>query len=184
MPANRRYSTTRDAAPSPPRAVHAHPAPGRGLPSPSTRPRPHIKRAPFRPASRCPLPPAHAPKWSSGPGVPSRHTRTKATGGRRRETRSRPSRSPISRRGATFDRPAVVPTGAEFCFGMNSGAGPNSDGAARRRLPIASLVPASKRAGAVALVTERAPTAPPTSLLRWTTGSGAPEAPRFAGFRR
>jgi hypothetical protein len=30
--------------------------------------------------------------------------------------------SPISGRGASFDRPAVAATGAEFCFGMNSGA--------------------------------------------------------------
>ena len=47
----------------------------------------------------------------------------------------------------SFDRPAVVPTGGEFCFGMNSGAAPSADGAARRRLPIASVVPASKRTG-------------------------------------
>ena len=30
--------------------------------------------------------------------------------------------SPISGRGALFDRPAIVATGAEYCFGMNSGA--------------------------------------------------------------
>ena len=51
---------------------------------------------------------------------------------------------------------------------MNSGAAPVADGAARRRLPIASLVADQQAPGAVALVTERAPSAVPTSLLSWT----------------
>jgi hypothetical protein len=34
---------------------------------------------------------------------------------------------------------------AEFYFGVNSGAAPSADAAARRRLPIALLVPASNR---------------------------------------
>jgi hypothetical protein len=41
-----------------------------------------------------------------------------------------------------------------------------ADGAAPRRLPIASLVLATKRPAAVALVAEEAPATPPTSLLR------------------
>ena len=45
------------------------------------------------------------------------------------------------------------------------GYGAGADGPFRRRLPIASLVPASKRPGAVARATEPAPAAPPTTLL-------------------
>jgi hypothetical protein len=41
--------------------------------------------------------------------------------------------------------PAVIANRPEFRFGMNSGAAPGGGGAARRRLPIASLMPASKR---------------------------------------
>ena len=43
--------------------------------------------------------------------------------------------SPNSGRGASLDRPAVVPASAEFCFGMNSSAAlapaPRSQGACR-----------------------------------------------------
>jgi len=42
--------------------------------------------------------------------------------------------------------PAVIADRLEFCFGVNSGTASGADGAARRRLPIASLVPASNRA--------------------------------------
>jgi hypothetical protein len=54
------------------------------------------------------------------------------------------------------------------------GYGAGADGPFRRRLPIASLVPASKRPGAVARATEPAPAAPPTTLLRWTSCDGPP----------
>ena len=46
---------------------------------------------------------------------------------------------------------------------MNSGAAPGADGAAGRRLPIAPFVLGEQAPGAVALVTERAPT-PPADL--------------------
>ena len=80
------------------------------------------------------------------------------------------------------DRPAVVPTSAEFCFGMNSGYG-----VGRRRCSLKALADRLIRAGeqapgATALVTERAPTALPTSLLRWTKGSRlGGRAPGIAG---
>jgi len=43
------------------------------------------------------------------------------------------------------DRPAVVSTSAEFCSRVNSGTPLGVDRAARRSLPIAAVVPASKR---------------------------------------
>jgi hypothetical protein len=43
------------------------------------------------------------------------------------------------------DGPAVVSTSAEFCFRMNSGTPLGVDRAARTRLPLSSVVPASKR---------------------------------------
>jgi hypothetical protein len=53
--------------------------------------------------------------------------------------------SPISRHAAPAGLRPRLPISAELRFGMNSGAASGADGAARRRLPIASLVPASKR---------------------------------------
>ena len=44
--------------------------------------------------------------------------------------------------------PSAVSAG--FYFGVNSGAAPGADAATRRRLPIASLVPASKRPALIA----------------------------------
>ena len=74
-----------------PRAVHAHPAPSRGLPSPSSRPRRYIEQAPLRPASRLPdrpstIPLPHVRRNGAPVGRTPRDTPTrKPKGGRTRE---------------------------------------------------------------------------------------------------
>ena len=84
--------------------------------------------------------------------------------------------SPNSGRGASFDRPAVMPTSAEFCFGMNSGAAPSADGAARRRLPMPQLCPpASTRHWC--FHGERAPGRLAAWLPEWTISSTATASP-------
>jgi hypothetical protein len=88
-----------------------------------------------------------------------------------------PRPSPISGRASSSGLRPRLPMSAELRFGVNAGAASSADGAARRRLPIASLVAhrltctGEQAPGAVALVTERAPAAPPCSLLRWTSST-------------
>jgi hypothetical protein len=64
---------------------------------------------------------------SGGPIRAARHTRAETRAGRQPSAGDAPRDSPISRRDASFDSPAVVPTSPEFCFrhelGCASGAG-------------------------------------------------------------
>jgi hypothetical protein len=77
------------------------------------------------------------------------------------EVRARPARatcsSPISRRRASLDRPAVVPTRAEFCFGMKSGGASTPTVRPEGVCQSRHFCRPSKRPDAGALVTEQPP---------------------------
>jgi hypothetical protein len=88
--------------------------------------------------------------------------------------------SPISRRGAGWDIRPARPICSELRFGMNSGAAPGADGAARRRLPIAPLVLASKHP---ALSLSR-PSGHPLPCRPHCSDGRVAAAPEFAAAKR